>query len=339
MEYIVLGKTDLVVSRTAFGALPIQRVADRAEAVAIIRAAYDGGINFFDSARAYSDSEEKLGHALAEFRKDVVIATKSAARTGDDLRKDLEASLYALGTDYIDLYQLHNPSFVPLPGGDDGLYDALDALRKEGKLRYIGFTNHSRKLACDAIDTGLYSTIQYPFSYLADIADIELMKICADTETGFIAMKALAGGLITNIPAAFAWIRQFENVIPIWGIQKRFELDDFLELEQNPSVLDEILNESILRDRKMLCGNFCRGCGYCLPCPANIPINNANRMSQLLRRSPVAQWLTPEWQELMGRIKDCTKCGLCAKRCPYGLKPYETLPKHYKDYRTFLKRK
>ena len=337
MEYIALGKTSLVVSRTAFGALPIQRIGDPAESTALIQAAYDGGINFFDTARSYTDSEEKLGLALAEFRKDVVIATKSAARTGADLRKDIEVSLRNLGTDYLDLYQLHNPSFVPLPGGEDGLYDTLADLKREGVIRYFGITNHSRQLACEAIDTGLYDTLQYPFSYLADNADIELVKICADTETGFIAMKALAGGLITNIPAAFAWIRQFEGVIPVWGIQKRFELDDFIDLEQHPSALDEILNEAIFHDRKKLCGNFCRGCGYCLPCPVNIPINNANRMSQLLRRSPVAQWITPEWQELMNRIRDCTKCGLCAKRCPYGLKPYETMPKHLKDYRSFVK--
>ena len=188
-------------------------------------------------------AKEKLGLALAEFRKDVVIATKSAARTGADLRKDIEVSLRNLGTDYLDLYQLHNPSFVPLPGGEDGLYDTLADLKREGVIRYFGITNHSRQLACEAIDTGLYDTLQYPFSYLADNADIELVKICADTETGFIAMKALAGGLITNIPAAFAWIRQFEGVIPVWGIQKRFELDDFIDLEQHPSALDEILNE------------------------------------------------------------------------------------------------
>lgn len=338
MEYIALGRTALIVSRTAFGALPIQRVSDIDEAVSLIHAAYDGGINFFDTARSYTDSEEKLGISLAEFRKDVVIATKSAARTGADLRKDIETSLRNLQTDYIDLYQLHNPSFVPMPGGEDGLYDTLTDLKKEGLVRYIGITNHSRKLACDAIETKLYDTLQYPFSYLADNADIELMKICADTETGFIAMKALGGGLITNIPAAFAWIRQFEGVVPVWGIQKRFELDDFIELERNPAVLDDVLNDAIFRDRKNLCGNFCRGCGYCLPCPANIPINNANRMFQLLRRSPTAQWLTPEWQELMGRIKNCTKCGICAKRCPYGLKPYETLPKHLKDYKSFVKR-
>jgi len=337
MEYISLGKTGLMVSRTAFGALPLQRIVDYNESSALIRAAYEGGINFFDTAHSYTDSEEKLGFVIEDIRNDIVIATKSGARNAADLRTDLETSLRNLQTDFIDLYQIHNPSFIPMPGGSDGLYDALLEFKKEGKIRFFGITNHSRQLAFQAVETGLYDTIQYPFSYLADNQDVELVKICADKTMGFIAMKALAGGLITNISAAFAWIRQFEEVIPIWGIQRMVELEDFLDLEQNPVLLDESIKLAIEKDRKSLCGNFCRGCGYCLPCPANIPINNANRMSQLLRRSPTAQWLTPEWQDLMGRIKNCTKCGLCAKRCPYGLKPYETLPKHLKDYRSFLR--
>ena len=338
MEYITLGKTGLLVSRTAFGALPIQRVRDLNDAAAILRSAYEGGVNFFDTARSYSDSEEKLGIALNEIRHDVIVATKSPARSGADLLKDLETSLRTIQTDYIDLYQLHNPSFIPVPGGEDGLYDALAQAKKEGKIRFFGVTNHSRQLAVEAVNSGLYDSLQFPFSYLADTSDIALMKLCAEKEIGFIAMKALAGGLITNIPAAFAWIRQYEEVIPIWGIQRRSELEQFLALERDPVALDDILLAAIEKDKLALAGNFCRGCGYCLPCPANIPINNANRMKQLLRRSPPAQWLTPEWQELMSRIENCTKCGICAKRCPYGLKPYETLPGHLADYRTFLKK-
>ncbi len=336
MEYIALGKTGFMVSRTAFGALPIQRVAETAEAVSLIRSAYDSGINFFDTARSYTDSEEKIGLAMDEIRKDVFIATKTPARNGKDLLRDLETSLKALQTDYIDLYQLHNPSFVPQPDGEDGLYNTLLDAKKEGKIRSFGITNHSRALTLSAVESGLYETVQFPFSYLAAEADIALAQECAEKEIGFIAMKALGGGLIRNIPAAFAWMRQYEHVVPIWGIQRKRELDEFIALETSPPQLDDALKASIETDRAELASNFCRGCGYCLPCPANIPINNANRMRELLRRSPTAQWLTPEWQELMGRIENCTKCGICAKRCPYGLKPYETLPLHLADYRTFL---
>lgn len=337
MEYITFGKTGLMVSRTAFGTIPLQRINEMTDSVALLRKAYEGGINFFDTARSYTNSEEKLGIAMDEFRKDVIIATKSAARNGADLKKDLDTSLQTLQTDYIDLYQLHNPSFVPHVDGEDGLYQALCDAKKEGKIRFFGITNHSGVLARQALETGLYDSIQYPFSYLSGEADIELVQLCAEKNTGFIAMKALSGGLITNIPAAFSWIRQYEGVIPIWGMQKKSEIAEFLALEKSLPPLDEAALAAIEKDRTELCGNFCRGCGYCLPCPANIPIHNANRMKQLLRRSPTEQWLTEEWQGLMNRIEDCTKCGICEKRCPYGLKPYETLPSHLADYRTFLK--
>jgi aryl-alcohol dehydrogenase-like predicted oxidoreductase len=339
MEYVALGKSGLIVSRTAFGALPVQRVSDMSEAVALVRGAYDGGINFFDTARAYTDSEDKLGKAFAKIRKDVVIATKSAARTSEALMRDLETSLDCLMTDYIDLYQLHNPSFVPVPGGADGLYDALAAAKSAGKIRSIGITNHSRALAREAAESGLYDTIQYPFSCLSDSLDEELARACADREVGFIAMKALAGGLISNVRGAFSWIRQYENVVPIWGIQRKEELAEFLELERDPPPFDEELRLAVEADRAELSGSFCRGCGYCLPCPQNIPINNANRMRELLRRSPPDQWLTPEWEELMSRIETCTKCGTCGKRCPYGLKPWETLPGHLAFWRDYKKKR
>jgi len=176
MEYIALGKTGFMVSRTAFGALPIQRVAETAEAVSLIRSAYDSGINFFDTARSYTDSEEKIGLAMDEIRKDVFIATKTPARNGKDLLRDLETSLKALQTDYIDLYQLHNPSFVPQPDGEDGLYNTLLDAKKEGKIRSFGITNHSRALTLSAVESGLYETVQFPFSYLAAEADIALAQ-------------------------------------------------------------------------------------------------------------------------------------------------------------------
>ncbi len=339
MEYVALGKSGLIVSRTAFGALPVQRVSDMSEAVSLIRGAYDGGINFFDTARAYTDSEDKLGKAFAKIRKDVVIATKSAARTSEALMRDLETSLDCLMTDYIDLYQLHNPSFIPVPGGADGLYDALAAAKSAGKIRAFGVTNHSRALAREAAESGLYDAIQYPFSCLSDSLDEDLARECVERDVGFIAMKALAGGLIANVRGAFAWIRQFENVVPIWGIQRKEELAEFLALERDPPILDEDLRLAIEADRAELSGSFCRGCGYCLPCPQNIPINNANRMRELLRRSPPDQWLTPEWEELMSRIETCTKCETCGKRCPYGLKPWETLPGHLAFWREYKKKR
>lgn len=333
MEYVPLGKTKLLVSRTAFGALPIQRVKDTSEATKIIRKAYDSGINFFDTARAYSDSEKKLASALCDVRNDIVFATKSAAKTAEAILEDLHTSLENLHTEYIDIYQLHNPSFVPKPGDGTNIYETLKKAQQQGKIRFIGITNHSRILALDAALSGLYDTVQYPFSLLSSQEEIDLVKMCGQLDIGFIAMKALCGGLLTNVPLAFGFIRQFENVIPIWGIQKQEELEQILSLENEPPVIDDDFNAQIENERKELAINFCRSCGYCQPCPANIPIENANRMSQLLKRAPKEVWLTPEWNEKMSRIENCTKCGACAERCPYHLKPYETLPAHLEDFR------
>ncbi len=331
MEYVSLGRTGLMTSRTSLGALPLQRVSEE-EAVRIIRLAYDGGINFFDTARAYSDSEKKIGYAFYDIRKDVFIATKTAASDGKAVMRDLETSLGELQSDYIDVYQLHNPSFVPVPGGPDGIYDALLKAKRDGKIRFIGITNHSAQVAREAVMSGLYDTLQFPFSLLASDIDRELVKLCGEKNVGFIAMKALCGGLLTNIPLAFGYLRMFEQAVPVWGMQKEDEVRQILYFESHPPVVDSDFMEEIEKERRELSGNFCRGCGYCLPCPAGIPINDANRMSQLLRRSPASNWLTPEWREKMEKIRGCTRCGACEKRCPYHLKPYETLPAHLKDY-------
>lgn len=337
MEYIPLGKTDLMVSRTAFGCLSLQRIKDLNEAAALIRNAYEKGVNFFDTARSYTDSEEKIGLSLDEIRNDVYLATKTAAASPTALHNDLETSLRALQTDYIDLYQLHNPAFLPEPGGKDGLYDALLLAKKKGLIRYIGVSSQSLSIARQVIESNLYDVIQMPVSYLAIQEELDLASLCQKNECGLLAMMPLASGLITNIEAAFAWMRQFEHIVPLWGIQSEKELNSFISYEKEAPVLNEDLQSAIREDQKKLSSLFCRGCGYCLPCPVHIPINTANRMSQLLRTSPTEQWLTPEWQERMNRINDCTQCGLCEKRCPYGLVPYKTMPAHLEDYRASFK--
>ena len=332
MEYVSLGKTGLLVSRTSFGALPIQRVKNYEEASKIIRTAYDNGINFFDTARLYSDSEEKIGFALSEVRSNVIIATKTMSKTKDAILNDLETSLEKLNTDYIDIYQLHNPPFAPKAGGEDGIYETLLKAKKAGKIRFIGLTNHSCDIALDAALSGLYDTIQYPFSMLSSQKEINLATMCASLGIGFIAMKALCGGLLTNIPLAFSFLRQFENVVPIWGIQKIEELNQLLSLEANPPKLSEEFLLQIEKEKTALMENFCRGCGYCLPCPAGIPIENANRMSLMLRRAPKEAWLTKEWKEKMALIENCTECKACEKKCPYHLKPYLTLKENLLDF-------
>lgn len=326
-----LGSTGIVVNKNGFGALPIQRVSDDA-AVFLLKKAYDGGMRFFDTARAYSDSEHKLGLAFAGIRESLYIATKSGAETGEVMKKDLEKSLLELQTDYIDIYQFHNPSFCPKPGDGSGLYEAAMEAKAAGKIRHIGITNHRLGVAKEAIESGLYETLQFPFCYLASPKDEALVEGCRKTGMGFIAMKALSGGLITNSAAAYAHAAQFENVLPIWGVQREAELDEFLSYIKNPPVMTEEIRSLIEKDRKELSGSFCRGCGYCMPCPAGIEINNCARMSLLLRRSPSENQLTKEAQEKMMKIKDCLHCGQCKSKCPYGLDTPALLEENLADY-------
>ncbi len=335
MERIRLGRTGLTVNRTAFGVLPLQRTETKL-AVDILRQAYEGGIDFYDTARGYSDSEEKIGLALSHVRGDIVIATKSGAADRAGLFAHCETSLRMLRTDYIDIYQLHNPSFVPVPGGADGLYDGMLELKRQGKIRHIGITCHRLANAVEAANSGLYETVQFPLSYLSAQEDLDLCALCARLDVGVIAMKALCGGLITNAAAAFAFLRQYDNVAPIWGIQHAHELEEFLRLSAQPPVLDETLAAVIEADRRDLSGSFCRGCGYCQPCPAGIPIQMAARMSLLLRRAPWQQFVTQEWQAQMGRIRDCQDCGHCAAHCPYGLDTPALLRAMLADYEQFV---
>ena len=262
MTTVTLGSTGITVNRNGFGALPVQRVSVE-EAGRLLRKAFENGIRFFDTARSYSDSEMKIGLALSDVREHLYIATKTPSTTVEGFWKDLETSLSWLKTDYIDVYQFHNPAFCPKPGDGTGLYEAMLEAKAQGKIRHIGITNHRLAVAEEAVDSGLYETLQFPFSYLAS--------------------------------------------------------ETFIEAE-----------------RVSLAGDFCRGCGYCMPCPAGIEINQCARMSLLLRRSPAANWLTPAWQEKMEKIEDCLHCGQCMKRCPYGLQTPDLLRRNLEDYRTFL---
>ena len=335
MEMIRLGRTELMVSKNGFGALPVQRV-DMETASVILRKAYDNGINYFDTARAYSDSEEKIGKSLADVRENIIISTKTMTKTVEGFWTDLETSLEKMKTDYIDIYQFHNPPFCPKPGDGSGLYEAMVEAKAQGKIRHIGITSHSLAIAQEAVESGLYETLQFPFSYLASEKEEALVHLCKEKDVGFICMKALAGGLITRSDVAYAYLAQFP-VAPIWGIQKEWELDEFLSYNENPPALTEERLAYIAKEKEELAGEFCRGGGYCMPCPVGIEINNCARMSLLLRRSPAAGHLSEAGQAKMKKIEECIECGQCAAKCPYGLDTPNLLKKNYEDYKTFLK--
>ena len=338
MKNVTLGRTGITVPQNGFGALPIQRVS-KERAVKLLRRAYEGGIRYFDTARGYTDSEEKLGLAFGDGwlkRETVYIASKTHAKTPEAFWKDLETSLIQLRTDYIDVYQFHNLSQCYRPGDGTGMYECMLEARRQGKIRHIGATAHKIGVAREVVESGLYETLQYPMSYLAEDEELELVAACNRNDVGFVCMKGLAGGLITNARAAMAFVSQFDGLIPIWGVQRERELDDWLSFMDRTPALDDELKAYIAAERQALMGSFCRGCGYCMPCTVGIQIHQCNRMSLMIRRAPSEKWLDERWQAEMEKIEDCVNCRLCVGKCPYELDIPTLLRKNLQDYRSVL---
>ncbi|MDR1689039.1 MAG: aldo/keto reductase [Clostridiales bacterium] len=332
MNYTIFGKTNLNVSRSAFGVLPLQRVG-MDEAIRLLNMAYDGGINFYDTARGYSDSEEKVGNALADKRGKIVIATKTPSTEAEGFWRDLETSLKYLKTDYIDIYQFHNPKEVPLAGSAG--YECMLKAKEQGKIRFIGVTAHRLDNAEKALESGLYDTIQFPLSAISSESEINFAKKCGEKNVGFIAMKAMCGGLLPSAAPSMAFLRDMDHVVPIWGFQRESEIKEVLELEQNPPALTGELLSDIEKYRSELAGNFCRGCGYCRPCAAGIEIDWCARMPLLLRRAVWQNFMNDHWKAEMNKINECTNCGMCKPRCPYGLDTPQLLKAALKDYNEF----
>lgn len=335
MKNITLGTTGITVPQNAFGALPIQRVDDET-AVRLLRRAYEGGMRFFDTARGYTDSEHKLGLAFEGMREKIYIASKTGSHTPKEFEEDLAKSLSLLKTDYLDIYQFHCADRVYRPGDGTGMYECMQKAKAEGKIRHIGITAHKLNVAMEAAGSGLYETLQFPFSYLASEKDLELVELCRKNKVGFIAMKALSGGLITHAPAAMAFMSQFDNVLPIWGIQRDSELEQWLGFMENTPEPDRDMQAFLQKEKKELSGDFCRGCGYCMPCPQGIQISSCARMSLMLRRAPSAFWLGEPMQAEMKKIENCVECRQCTARCPYELDTPMLLKKNYEDYKRVL---
>ena len=335
MKEITLGSTGLRAVQNGFGALPIQRVS-KEEAVALLRRARGGGMRFFDTARSYTDSEEKLGLAFGGAWDGLILATKTHAKTPEDFWRDLRTSLDKLRTDCIDIYQFHLADQCYRPGDGTGMYEAMLEAKAQGLIRHIGLTAHKLHVAQEAAASGLYETVQFPFSYLSGEKELELVRLCRDHQVGFIAMKALAGGLITRADAAMAFMDRFDNVMPIWGIQRMEELEQWLSFMEHTPTETEEMHEFFLQEQQALSGEFCRSCGYCMPCPVGIQINQCARMSLLLRRSPSATWLSERWQAEMARIPECLECRQCVSKCPYGLDTPTLLKHNYEDYKLVL---
>ena len=334
MKTITLGSTGITTPQNAFGALPIQRISTQ-EAVRLLRRAYEGGMRFFDTARAYTDSEEKMGEAFHGLRDKIFISSKTMATNARDFWDQLHTTLRNLRTDYLDIYQFHCVPQCFRPDDGTGLYEAMVQAKEQGKIRHIGITAHKIGIAEEIVKSGLYETLQFPFSYLATDRDIALVQSCHEAGMGFIAMKGLSGGMLTNARACMAFMSQYP-ALPIWGVQREKELDDWLRFFQEPCEMTPEIAAFIQQDRQELLGDFCRGCGYCEPCTVGIQIHQCARMSPMIRRSPSESWLSPQWQAEMEKIEQCVDCGLCKSRCPYELDTPNLLRKNLEDYRNIL---
>lgn len=249
MEYVRLGKTNLLISRVAFGAMRLSEVESEEDAAQIVRNAYDAGINFFDTSRKTPESEKLLGDAIYDIRSNIILSTTTSAKTSKEIANDLETSLMTLHCDSIDLYQLEVDKFLPVPDGADKIYETFQSFIKENKIKHFGIVTTNLDTAKKAILSDLYETIQFPFSMISTDNTIELVKLCEEHDVGFIAMQPLCGGVVENIPLAFGFLHQFENVIPIWGAKNKEEIEQILYFNEHPPVIDEKFHEDVEKIR------------------------------------------------------------------------------------------
>lgn len=249
MEYIRLGKTNLLISRVAFGAMRLTDSTGDDNAATLVRKAYDSGINFFDTSRKTAESEKLLGDALYDIRQNIFLSTTTDAKSGAAIKEDIETSLMTLHTDSVDLYQIEIEDTVPLKDDSSKIYETLMGLKKVNKVKHIGVVTTNFQAAKEAVESDLYETLQFPFSLVSPTEVIELVELCEKHDVGFIAMQPLGGGLLENIPLAFGFLHQYESVIPIWGIQNHEELNQILYFYEHPPVIDEKFNSDVERIR------------------------------------------------------------------------------------------
>ena len=321
MEYITLGKTGLRVSRMGFGGIPIQKV-DASVTHALMERLAQRGVNYIDTARGYTVSEQFLGEALEDgLREKFVIATKSMSRTKEAMARDIDISLKNLRTDYIDLYQIHNPSLAELeqvlaPGG---ALEALMEAKAAGKIRHLGLTAHMAAVFERALELDWVETVMFPYN-IVETQGEELMAKCREKNVGFICMKPMAGGALEDARLALRFIRQNENVsVVIPGMYDIREIDKNLSAMEDISALTSDELAKIETIRKELGTQFCRRCNYCQPCTAGISISGIFVLEGYLQRYGLGDWAQKRYDALNKKAGDCVGCGACEKRCPYQL--------------------
>ena len=320
MEFRILGKTGLKISRLGFGGIPIQRI-DAAGTRQLCLQMREAGINYIDTARGYTVSESYLGEALEGIRKDFVLATKSMARTSTAMAADIDTSLQNLRTDYIDLYQVHNPSAAQLeqiiaPGG---ALEALLEAKAAGKIGHIGLTAHALEVFQRALELDWVETIMFPYNIVESQGE-DLIKACAEKNIGFICMKPLAGGAIEDASLALRYVLADPAVtVAIPGMAEEAELRQNLSAAENLSPLTCEEQEKIEAIRRALGTQFCRRCNYCAPCTVGINIPGIFLFEGYLSRYGLADWAMSRYATLNKKASDCIGCGVCESRCPYNL--------------------
>ena len=320
MEYRVLGKTGLKISRMGFGGIPIQRI-DAEGTKTLMQALVAAGVNYIDTARGYTVSEEYLGYALEGIRDKFVIATKSMARTKEAMAKDIDISLANLRTDYIDLYQIHNatPADVETICAPGGALKALQEAKAAGKIGHIGITAHSMDTFKIALELEWVETIMFPYNIVETQAQ-ELVRRCGEKNIGFVCMKPLAGGAIEDATLALRYVCADPNVtVVIPGMAEVKELEQNVAACSDASPLTAAELEKVEQVRKELGTHFCRRCNYCQPCTAGINISGVFLFDGYLSRYGLAGWAKERYAGLAKKASDCVECGICEERCPYQL--------------------
>ncbi len=328
MEKIRLGKTEMMVSKLGFGGIPIQRVSEDT-AVAIVKKCLDLGITFLDTANGYTTSEERIGKAIkGRKRKEIILATKSTSRSLEGIANDLKLSLERLGVDYIDLYQFHqvgDSKSLEIILDPKGPLAVVEEAKKAGVVKHIGVTSHQIDVAMDLVKSDRFETIMFPFNFITSEPADELLTLCREHDVGFIAMKPLAGGMLSNVTLAFKYLLQFPNMVTIPGIEKIQEVEEIVQVINGPLEINTAERREMQRFRDELGTKFCRRCDYCQPCAEEIPISTVLVSSSALKRLPPELLFTGVFADAVEKATNCSECGDCEERCPYNLPIREML--------------